>query len=112
MKLLQSISHYFGSFFVNRAKLKDEMTKMKIEALIKQDDFSQLNRGWKDEFLLLLIIFPMILMFIPHTQSFVLNGFIALEKVPEWYLYAVVLVFVDTFGFRSMLRKIIESRFK
>lgn len=39
-----------------------------------------------------------------HTKE----SYSSLESLPEWYKYALMLVFVDTLGFRSLFRKIAD----
>ncbi|MCO7225748.1 hypothetical protein [Pleionea sp. CnH1-48] len=67
------------------------------------------TRGWKDEYLLVIGTVPIILSFIPDMQIYVKQGFEALKETPEWYWYLMAGLFIDTLGFRSLLRGIIDS---
>ncbi|MCO7226186.1 hypothetical protein [Pleionea sp. CnH1-48] len=67
------------------------------------------TRGWKDDYLLVIGTVPIILSFIPDMQIYVKQGFEALKETPEWYWYLMAGLFVDTLGFRSLLRGIIDS---
>ena len=72
------------------------------------------QRGWKDEYLLLLTTTPLLLLFVGPLigvdfQTPVKDGFIALKETPEYYWYALAIVYVDTFGFRRMLRVAFEN---
>lgn len=74
----------------------------------KLDEISLSGRGWKDEYLLLITTSPLILCFIPDYSHYVELGFNALDSVPEYYWYGLAMVYIDTFGFRRMLRVAVE----
>ena len=97
-------------------KIKHAETKAKIQriqssdtAAINMDVLSANNRGWKADYLLLIVTIPLILSFIPFMVIYVTEGFEALEKVPEWYMWVLLGVFIDTFGFRRVLRLVLEK---
>jgi hypothetical protein len=75
----------------------------------KLDEISMNGRGWKDEYLLLLTTAPLILCFLPDYADYVNQGFSALDTVPEYYWYGLAMVYIDTFGFRRMLRTAMEQ---
>ncbi|CAM3205572.1 hypothetical protein [Moritella viscosa] len=75
----------------------------------KLDEISMNGRGWKDEYLLLITTAPLILCFLPDYSQFVGLGFELLETVPEYYWYGLGMVYIDTFGFRRMLRTAMEQ---
>jgi hypothetical protein len=77
------------------------------------DELSIAQRGWKDDYLLIITTSPVVLLFfspilgvssIAEVQEAVRAGFLALEDTPEYYWYALALIYIDTFGFRQMLR--------
>ncbi|PKG39698.1 hypothetical protein [Psychromonas sp. Urea-02u-13] len=74
----------------------------------KLDEINLSDRGWKDEYLLLITTAPLILSFIPDYAKYVDLGFTALKSVPEHYWYCLAMVYIDTFGFRRMLRVAVE----
>lgn len=63
------------------------------------------NSGWKDEWVLILLSIPLVLVFIPYTQETVLEGFNTLAKTPEWYRWLILLIFTAIFGIRIWRRK-------
>lgn len=73
------------------------------------DELSIAQRGWKDEYLLLITTAPLLLCFIPDYAEYVNQGFTALDTVPEYYWYGLAMVYIDTFGFRRMLRTALEQ---
>ncbi|WP_299940123.1 hypothetical protein [uncultured Microbulbifer sp.] len=81
------------------------------------------QRGWKDDYLLLLTTLPMVLLFVAplfelaiaesyqigDLQAAVNAGFHALKSTPEFYWWGLAAVYIDTFGFRRMLRQVVEG---
>lgn len=103
----------------NALKRQDEIEQERHRAQVKRlqsgdekaadlDRVSLKDRGLKDEFILLVVFVPLILSFIPDYAEYVQEGFKALEFVPEYYWYMVGAVVIDTFGFRSMVRYLLE----
>jgi len=64
------------------------------------------NSGWKDEWVLLLLSIPLVLVFIPATQPYVAVGFDHLENTPEWYRWLTTMIFSAIYGIRIWRRKI------
>ncbi len=62
------------------------------------------NSGWKDEWVLIVLSIPMILVFIPFTQTFIQTGFDALATTPVWYRTTVMTIYLATFGIRLWRR--------
>ena len=61
--------------------------------------------SWKDEWVLLLLSVPLILVFIPNTQQYVLDGFTVLAQTPEWYQWMIGVIFTAIYGVRVWRRK-------
>ncbi|MEZ9553534.1 hypothetical protein AB4248_01245 [Vibrio splendidus] len=113
----------------NRAevlKRKDEIESEKHQARVRRlqsgeeqasslDEVSIRERGFKDEFILLVVFVPLILSFIPNYAPYVEQGFTALQGIPNPYWFVVGAVVVDTLGMRAMVRYLLEfyvSRWK
>jgi len=62
------------------------------------------NSGWKDEWVLIVLSIPMILVFIPFTQPFITAGFASLATTPLWYRTTVMTIYLATFGIRLWRR--------
>lgn len=98
----------------------DRVEESKVNANIKRiengdnnasklDMLSIAGRGWKDEYLLLLTTVPIVLAFVPNWSNYVEQGFNVLaDSVPEYYWYALAMIYIDTFGFRRILRVAVE----
>ena len=87
-------------------KLLDHQGSYDIQAL------KQMQHSWKDEFLTLLVMVPVICSFVPKLRPYVLKGFEALEKTPWWYVGLVVGVYAATFGLRWLFGKKVEKIIK
>lgn len=91
------------------------------------DMYAKQNAGWKDDWLLIITTLPLaIIVFAPIIELFfmmqsgtpyvsgaasaaIIAGLNTLNGLPNWYLGVLGLVYVDTFGFRRMLRLAIEK---
>ena len=127
MSILKSLLGSLGSsivdFLDNRSQRKHEQ-KTKVLELEKLRHEKQIelihngqeldnaweleqikNSGWKDEFVLLLLSIPLIMSFIPNMQSYVVDGFEALSKTPDWYQRLILAVFTAVYGIRIWRRK-------
>ncbi|MFZ3410634.1 hypothetical protein [Vibrio chagasii] len=104
---------------VNKLKRQDEMEQERHTVKVKRlqsgdeqsanlDELSIKQRGWKDEFILLVVFIPLMLAFIPDYASYVAQGFSSLEVIPDYYWYVVFAVVIDTLGMRSMVRYLLE----
>ena len=69
------------------------------------------NESWKDEFALVVLLAPAILVFIPGMRDYVKEGFEILATLPEWYQYLLYIAISASFGIKGvgqaakMLRK-------
>lgn len=77
-----------------------------IDADAAWEQASIANSGWKDEFVLLVLSIPLVLVFVPTTAPIVLAGFAILEQTPEWYRWLAVMIYAATYGIRVWRRKI------
>ena len=116
-----------GAIRIRQVQIESQVKRAEQgdESAISMDQLSFQQRGWKDDYLIILTTAPLLVLFIaPVVELFllqetykagdltaaVLAGFSALQQTPQWYLVALMLVYVDTFGFRRLLRGLIESR--
>ncbi|WP_133296202.1 hypothetical protein [Zooshikella ganghwensis] len=118
--IITAITSLFQAYFTNKqhkAELKqaihnkqlDEIQQGNISAS-ELDSLSIQSRGWKDDFLLIITVTPLVLCFVPEMSDHIKNGFQALNaSVPEWYMLALALVYIDTFGFRRILRNVFSN---
>jgi len=57
--------------------------------------------SWKDEFALVVLLLPSILVFIPSLTEHVKAGFEVLNTLPEWYQYCLYAAILSSFGLRG-----------
>ena len=55
------------------------------------------NESWKDEFALVVLLAPAILVFIPGMKEYVKEGFDILATLPEWYQYLLYIAISASF---------------
>ena len=112
----------------NKIKLSQAETLAKIQLLsneathdVNLDMITVKDRGIKDDAITYILLLPfLILMFNPlaaiifsyeaSTVTFAMKeGFTALENMPEFLQYGMLIVMADVFGLRGMLRKILDK---
>ena len=60
------------------------------------------DSSWKDEFALVVLLAPAILVFIPGMTEYVRNGFEVLNTLPEWYQYLLFIAISASFGIKGV----------
>ena len=48
------------------------------------------DNSWKDEFALVVLLTPTVLVFIPGMRDHVNEGFAVLSTLPDWYQYLII----------------------
>lgn len=121
-KLLGAVTGNLGAeavdFFKERQKLANELKLAKLRGEIEYEQASTAawltiaghdaaweleqikNSGWKDEYVLVLLSIPLVLVFIPPMAPYVLTGFSVLGQCPGWYQLLTCSVFAATYGIR------------
>ncbi len=107
-----------GEYFVQKAKLKQQLKITKIQgkiafqvakykakseaqAHVNSWEMAQIaNSGIKDEIVLGVLLFPYIGSFIPGIQDYVVVGFEYLEKMPYWAVGLTVTIMLAVYGIR------------
>jgi hypothetical protein len=110
------IGNNIVDYYKKKAELKQALHERKLE-LIKEGlhadaawEIEQIkNSGWKDEFVLILLSIPLIGVFIPKMQPYVLNGFAILETTPAWYRWLILAIFTAIYGIRIWRRQLSDT---
>ena len=58
--------------------------------------------SWKDEFALVVLLAPAILVFIPGMREYVQSGFEVLATLPDWYQYLLYIAISASFGIKGV----------
>jgi len=106
---------------VIKAKAQTEMAVAKSKAKMAEQGQMQsydldriamqnMEKSYKDEFILAVFMVPMILAFIPGFDNYALRGFEVIQQMPEWYQYTIIGMVVVIYGMRGMLDKFLNSR--
>ena len=65
---------------------------------------------WTDEYVKVLFTLPFIMMFLPWTQQYVIDGFKAFQLyTPEWYQYVVYGILISELGLRRIFMKLFDT---
>jgi hypothetical protein len=106
--LIGPVSNLVGGWLKNKAEEKQAIHERKLETIKHEanwDNIQATNSGtsWKDEWLTLLFSVPLVMAFIPAAVPYVIEGFNALEQMPEWYRMYLGVIMAASFGFRQIL---------
>lgn len=122
-KLLGGFGEEVAGYYRDKQKLKHQRELAKLEGKIAYEEAkirraensegrdheweleSIRNSGWKDEWVLILLSVPLVLVFIPATQSTVMVGFETLQQTPEWYRWLTMSIFAAIYGIRLWRRQ-------
>lgn len=87
-----------------------QIERSRAQADVDWDTIQAQNSGtsWKDEWWTLVLSAPLIAIFIPGLQPYVMDGFASLQDVPEWYLAVVALAVSAAFGYRALVQPFME----
>ena len=58
--------------------------------------------SWKDEFALVVLLLPAILVFITSLTEYVRTGFEVLNTLPDWYQYLLFIAVSSSFGIKGV----------
>ncbi len=112
-----------AGYFKQRTKLKYDLKLKQLESKIRIEDakatraikeldsdtaweLKQLEKqGWKDDWVLIMLSIPLVLVFIPQMAPYIYNGFAVLATTPDWYRWLIMLVFTAIYGIRIWRRK-------
>jgi hypothetical protein len=122
-KIIEGVTGPVADYFKQRTKLKYDLKLKKLESQIRIEDakatraikeldsdtaweLKQLEQqGWKDDWVLILLSIPLVLVFIPQMAPYIYSGFSVLATTPEWYRWLIMLVFTAIYGIRIWRRK-------
>ena len=67
-----------------------------------------MQKSWKDEFIMVIFMTPMVMAFIPFLADHALKGFKVIAEMPEWYRYTIIGMVIVIYGMRGLLTKILD----
>jgi len=122
--LLGTFSEKAADVYLQKQSLKHEAVMAKLkgkiawqEALTRRASESEgrdhewevesiRNSGWKDELVIVVLTVPMVLVFVPGFEVYIMKGFEHLANTPEWYRWLIMMIYSATFGIRLWRRKL------
>jgi len=130
--LITGISNYFTKKQeISKLKAEGEKevvvaeTKAKIARITREGEqdydlnkmaVENMKSSWKDEFILIVITMPFIMLFIPSLQPYAIQGLKAMDlSTPIWYQILVLSIFLSIYGLRDILKIVLQlliSKFK
>lgn len=101
----------------HECKLKVIDTKMQmlingqaIDADLDKLSIEDMRTSWKDEFILVVFITPMMMAFHPTTAEIALKGFEVISKMPDWYMLLIVGMVITIYGMRGLVKAWLELK--
>ena len=106
--LIQPLASLVSNHLKNKAEEKQAVHERKLEVIKHEsnwDNIQATNSGtsWKDEWLTLLFSVPLVMAFVPSAVPYVIEGFKALEGMPEWYRVYLGVIMAASFGVRQLV---------
>jgi len=101
-----------GKVQETKAKAEVKVEKAKADAAVQKKiatgkidweaNMADATKGsWKDEFALVVLMLPAILVFIPSLTQQVREGFAVLDTLPQWYQYLLFIAVTSSFGVKG-----------
>ena len=105
--LVSPIVNLVGGHLQRKAEEKKAVHERKLEVIKQDSNWENIQAGnaansWKDEWFTILFSIPCILAFFPSMVPVVMNGFAALEAMPEWYKAFLGAAVAASFGLRGL----------
>lgn len=127
--LLGKVAPKVADYYLQKADQKHKIEMKKLEGKIAWEEaktkraadsegfdhdweIQSLNlhtKGWKDEFVLIVVSIPAIGVFIPMYEPYVKKGFESLGSTPLWYQILLSGVFFAIYGIRVYRRQAFEK---
>jgi hypothetical protein len=105
--IIGAVGEIAGSWVKGKADEAKAKQRAKLKIIENEGNWEQIMaRGsatsWKDEWFTIILSIPLIGAFIPEAVPYIMSGFDALERTPEWYQWAVLAAISASFGLRGI----------
>jgi hypothetical protein len=92
---------------LKRLEIEQALAEQGVQATTAWDmqALKNMNGSWKDEYLLILMTLPVLLVFFPSLSNDIKAGFSVLSDLPSWYVGGLIGIISATFGLRWMKLK-------
>ncbi len=95
---------------ISEAKIHIAKTGQANDFSLDRLAMENMEKSYKDEFLLLLFSIPMIMAFLPKYADDALKGFEVIQNMPQWYQYTFIGMVVVIYGMRGMFTKFLDTK--
>ena len=101
-----------GFVDTKKAKAQLKLTEVQAATKLKQDQIAgkvaweasavdQMKGSWKDELILIVLLAPACLVFVPGMTEHVERGFVALQQLPDYYKHLLYIACSASFGIKG-----------
>ena len=102
-----------GFMETKKAKAKAKLTEIKAVTALKEQQIAgkvswessavdQMKGSWKDELILICLLAPAVLVFVPGMTEHVERGFVALQQLPDYYKHLLYISCAASFGIKGV----------
>ena len=102
-----------GFMETKKAKAKAKLTEIKAVTALKEQQIAgkvswessavdQMKGSWKDELILICLLAPAVLVFVPGMPEHVERGFVALQQLPDYYKHLLYISCSASFGIKGV----------
>ena len=102
-----------GFLETKKAKAVAKLTEIKAVTALKEQQIAgkvsweasavdQMKGSWKDERILICLLLPAVLVFVPGMTEHVERGFVALQQLPDYYKHLLYIACSASFGIKGV----------
>ena len=102
-----------GFLETKKAKAEAKLTEIKAVTALKEQQIAgkvsweasavdQMKGSWKDELILICLLLPAVLVFVPGMTEHVERGFVALQQLPDYYKHLLYIACSASFGIKGV----------
>ena len=101
-----------GFIETKKAKAENKLVEIKAKTKLKEQQIAgevsweasavdQMKGSWKDELILICLLTPAVLVFVPGMTPHVEAGFVALQQLPDYYKHLLYIACSASFGIKG-----------
>ena len=102
-----------GFIETKKAKAENKLVEINAKPKLKEQQIAgevsweasavdQMKGSWKDELILICLLLPAVLVFVPGMTEHVERGFVALQQLPDYYKHLLYIACSASFGIKGV----------
>ena len=102
-----------GFVQTKKAKAEAKVTEIKAVTKLREQQIAgkvsweasavdQMKGSWKDELILICLLAPAVLVFVPGMTEHIERGFVALQQLPDYYKHLLYIACSASFGIKGV----------